>query len=97
MRGAHDTIRCVFSLMTKLVEEPLGSVTFVQDYVQLDFGDARLTAYAWPSVEIGDVTFPFGDRGYTDALCAFIAHEVITAEESPEAGLRIQFALGRSS
>ena len=34
------------SLLTRLVEEPLGSVTFVQDYVRLDSGDARLTAYA---------------------------------------------------
>lgn len=69
--------------MTKLVEEPLGSVTFVQDYIQLDFGDARLTAYAWPSVEIGGVTFRFGDRGYRDALCAFIAHQVTARRSRP--------------
>jgi len=83
--------------MTRLVEEPLSSVTFVQDYVQLDFGAARLTAYAWPSVEIGGVIFRFGDRGYRDALCAFIAHEVTATEESPEAGSESSSPWGRSS
>lgn len=47
LRREHDRTRCVAeSLLTRLVEEPLGSVTFVQDYVRLDSGDARLTAYA---------------------------------------------------
>lgn len=77
-----------------LVEESLASVTFVHDYVQLDFGDARFTAYVWPSITISDVTLRFGDRGYRDALCAFITHEVTTVEESPEVGLSIRFGRG---
>lgn len=77
-----------------LVEEELGSVVFVMDYLQLDFGNARLSAYVWPMVSIGHVIRGFGDAGYRDALCALITHEVIETEESQEAGLVIRFALG---
>jgi hypothetical protein len=62
--------------------------------LQLDFGNARFTAYVWPTVTIGDVTREFGDRGYRDALCALITHEVSSTEESPGAGLVIRFGLG---
>jgi len=82
------------SLLEALVEEQLGSVVFVMDYLQLDFGDARFTAYVWPTVTIGGTTLLFGDPGYRNALCAFITHEVTSAEESPEAGLVIRFGFG---
>ena len=83
------------SLLKALVEEQLGSVVFVMDYLQLDFSAARFTAYVWPTVTIGDVILHFGDPGYRDALCAFIAHEVVAAEESSETGLMIRFGLGQ--
>lgn len=82
------------SLLGELVEEQLGSVVFVMDYLQLDFGDARFTASVWPTVTIGDATLRFGDTGYRDALCAFLTHEVTSTEESAEAGLVIRFGLG---
>lgn len=82
------------SLLEALVEEELGSIVFVMDYLQLDFGNARLSVYVWPTVSIGDVSRGFGDPGYRDALCALIAHEVVETEESPEAGLVIRFGLG---
>ncbi len=82
------------SLLEALVEEELGSVIFVMDYVQLDFGAARFSAYVWPTVTIGDASLHFGDRGYRDALCAFITHEVVSTDESPEVGLVIRFGLG---
>lgn len=82
------------SLLEALVEEELGSVVFVMDYVQLDFSAARFTAYVWPAVTIGDVTLQFGDRGYRDALCSFITHEVLSVDESSELGLVIRFGLG---
>lgn len=81
------------SLLEALVEEELGSVVFVMDYVQLDFSAARFSAYVWPTVTIGDATLHFGDRGYRDALCAFITHEVVSTDESPEVGLVIRFGL----
>lgn len=82
------------SLLEALVEEQLGSVVFLSDYVQLDFSNARLSAYVWPTVTVGEVHREFGDQGYRDALCALITHEVIETEESPETGLVIRFELG---
>lgn len=64
------------------------------DYVQLDFSSARFSAYVWPTVTVGDATLHFGDRDYRAALCAFITHEVLSTEESPEMGLAIRFGLG---
>jgi len=83
------------SVLKALVEKQLGSVVFVMDYLQLDFSSARFTAYVWPTVTIGGAILRFGDPGYRDALCAFIAHQVVAAEESPETGLVIHFGLGQ--
>lgn len=85
------------SPLEALVEEQLGSVVFVMDYLQLDFGDARFTAYIWPVVTIGDAALHFGEPGYRDGLCSLIAHEVTSAEESTEEGLVIRFGLGEIS
>jgi hypothetical protein len=82
------------SLLEALVEEELGSVVFVMDYIQLDFNAARFSAYIWPTVTIGDANLHFGDPGYRDALCSFITHEVLSTDESPEVGLGIRFGLG---
>lgn len=91
----RDTIRDVSdSLLNTLVEEKLESVVFVMDYVQLDFGTARFTAYVWPTVTLGGVTEQFGDPGYRNALCAFITHEVLSVEESYGIGLAIRLGIG---
>ncbi len=82
------------SLLEELVDEELGSGVFVMDYRQLGFMNARFSANVWPTVMIGDVRRQFGDPGYRDALCAFIRHEVIATEESPDVGLVIRFSLG---
>ena len=93
--GCCDKIRDVTdSLLRELVDNELASVVFVMDYLQLDFGEARFTCYVWPTVAIGDVALQYGDPGYRDALCAFIAHKVTSTEESSEAGLAIRFDLG---
>ena len=82
------------SVLHSLVGEELGSVVFVRDYLQLDFENARLSAYVWPTVSFGHVSREFGDLGYRDALCALITSDVIETEESSEAGLVIRFQLG---
>jgi hypothetical protein len=82
------------SLLDALIGEQLGSVIFVMDYLQLDFNAARFTAYVWPTVTRDDATKHVGETGYRDALCAFIAEEVLSVEESYEAGLKIRFKFG---
>lgn len=88
IRGVSD------SPLEALIQEQLASVVFVMDYLQLDSGDARFTAYVWPAVTIGGATLGIGDPGYRDALCAFITQEVMSTEESAEAGLVVRFGLG---
>lgn len=81
-------------MLDALVKQRLGSVIFVRHYLQLDFDDARFTAYVWPTVTVGNAVLEFDESGYRDALCAFIEQHVTAAEESPERGLAIRFASG---
>ena len=91
----RDTIPGVRdSLLTALVGEQLESVVFVMDYLQLDFGSARFSSYVWPTVAVGSVRTTFRDPCYRDALCAFIANDVVSVEESHEAGLEIRLEHG---
>lgn len=81
-------------LLRELVHDTLHAVTFNQFGVVLDFGDAWFTAHVWPTVRIGGSTYGLGDRGYRDALCALITHEVTGVDESPGEGLTLTFGLG---
>ena len=81
-------------IMGQLVESTLESVLFVADYLQLNFDDARLTTYAWPTVAIDRRVLGLGDAGYRDALCAFISHDVAAARESATDGLVVEFSFG---
>jgi hypothetical protein len=52
------------SQMEKLVEEELGSVAFVMDYVELDFGNARFSSSvhsAWPDGRLSALAQQFVD------------------------------------
>lgn len=85
------------SLLAELAGETLSSVVFVMDYVQLDFDGSRFTCYVWPTISNGAGALAFGDDGYRDALCAFITHRVVSADETEAAGLVIRFDLGSIS
>src|ERR1700686_1222650 len=58
--------------LEKIVGEQLSSVEFVQDYVQLHFDGPTITAFVWPTLNLGGNIMCFGDAGYRDALCARI-------------------------
>jgi hypothetical protein len=81
-------------IMGHLVESTLDAVVFVADYLQLNFDDARLTTFAWPTVAIDRRVLGFGEVGYRDALCTFISHDVVAAHESAAEGLVVDFLLG---
>ena len=59
--------------------EELHSVAFVEDYLELRFGPAILTLYAWPYVMLPDFSVAFGEPEYRNALCAQIGETVKTA------------------
>jgi len=71
-----------------IVGARLEAVTFVMDYVQLQFDSAQLTAYTLPQVELGDHRWTSEDGGWRDSLCARIGIAVRNASCSDQ---RLQF------
>jgi hypothetical protein len=59
-----------------LIGEQLSSVTFVQDYLQLDFDGKKLTCYEWPIVVLSGQRFDINVMQYRNALCSLIAKEI---------------------
>uniref|UniRef100_UPI000EAE4654 hypothetical protein n=1 Tax=Flavisolibacter nicotianae TaxID=2364882 RepID=UPI000EAE4654 len=59
-----------------LVGEKLSSVTFVMDYLQLDFDGNQFTLYVWPLVSVDGKEYRFGEPSYRDYLCSLIARVV---------------------
>jgi hypothetical protein len=59
-----------------LVGEKLSSVTFVMDYLQLDFDGNQFTFYVWPVISIGGKEYLFGEPSYRDNLCSLISQVV---------------------
>ena len=84
-------------LQSKLLEplkvlegRQMGSVEFVQDYVQLRFDGPTITAFTWPRVQVSNKWFAWTEPGYRDELCNRIARLVARAF-STEQEIRIEF------
>jgi hypothetical protein len=60
-----------------LIGEQLSAVTFVQDYLQLQFDGPRLTVFSHPVVMLGDKTFHWGKPGFRDALCTISPRKLL--------------------
>jgi len=78
-------------ILTAIIGEYLSSVTFVMDYVQLDFNGHGLNLYVWPVVVIGDRASRQQEIGYRDALCALIGKNVERVDEYFDVGLVVGF------
>lgn len=72
----------------------LSSVTFVMDYIQLEFGGPVLTAWTHPRVEQDAAIKTWGDPGYCDALRRLIGTKVVDTSVQEEVEIRIQFSDG---
>lgn len=75
----------------KIIGQPLGSVEFVQDYVQLRFDGPALTAFTWPMLHVAGMTFRFDEPGYRDRLCGWIGHRVLATAFREAEVLSIRF------
>ena len=64
------------SVLKRLVGEQLSAVTFVMDYLHLDFDGQNINLYVWPTIEIeGEARRSAGASGYRDAaLCLHWSH-----------------------
>lgn len=74
--------------------EELSSVTFVQDYVVLEFNGRSLTLFIWPEVFREEGSYAFGEPGYRDMLCAQIGEPVGTTSIEHGVALEVAFEDG---
>jgi hypothetical protein len=74
--------------------EELKAVEFVEDFLQLRFGEPLLTLYAWPHVLLPDFSVAFGEPEYRNALCSLIGEQVATAVLEQDDALTIEFGNG---
>lgn len=79
-----------------LVGEKLSSVTFVMDYLQLDFDGNSFNLHVWPSVTVGNMVYKFGEPSYRDQLCSLITQVVKEARGQESQNLTIMFNTGDS-
>jgi len=74
--------------------EELKAVEFVEDFLQLRFGEPLLRLYDWPHVLLPDFSVAFGEPEYRNALCAQIGETVEKAILEEGDALTIEFANG---
>lgn len=80
--------------------EELNSVTFLQEFVQFDFGGPQLTLFSLPVVFVAeglpmaDGSYAFGEPGYRDALCLPIGDSVDEVSYEEGNALEIKFENG---
>ncbi len=79
------------SLLSLLVGLELSAITFVRDYLQLQFDGPFINAYVWPLVRTPENKSEFGAPGYRDALCGQIGKTVVAPVEESETKLAICF------
>jgi hypothetical protein len=80
--------------ITAIQGEELKSVEFVEDYLQLRFGEPLLRLYDWPHILLADFSVAFGEPEYRNALCAQIGETVEKAMLEEGDALTIEFANG---
>jgi hypothetical protein len=84
-----------FNLEAILGQE-LGSVEFVQDYVQLRFDGPLVIFHEWPEVFREEGSYAFGEPEYRDVLCSLIGESVSAATVEEGEAMEIAFEGGGS-
>lgn len=79
-----------------VIGEKLSSVTFVMDYLQLDFDGNRFTLNLWPTLNVANSNYEFNDAGYRDKLCQLITEIVKKIVLVEDDSLLIEFETGNS-
>ena len=87
-------LRRIVSPLQAIIGEYLSSVTFVTDYLQLDFSGYGFTMNSWPAITADNRKLDHTDRDYKDALCSLIGQNVVEVDEYWDTGLRLGFGNG---
>ena len=81
--------------ISSLSGERLSAVEFVEEFLQLRFGEALLALYVWPDAADADgISVGYGQPNYRDALCSAIGENVADAEWNEGRSLTIEFENG---
>jgi hypothetical protein len=80
------------SVLDELISEQLAAVTFIHDYIQLQFGSPpTLNAYTVISVHSQGATLRSGNPGFAQALVDQINKRVCEVSREPSQRLEIKF------
>lgn len=74
-----------------IVGEYLSDVTFVMDYLQMNFGGPSFNFYTWPVVLLAEGSFEITRPGYRDAICGLIGNTVQHVDVYLDTGLTLKF------
>ena len=80
--------------VSALIGEELKSICFVEDFLELRFGDSLISLFAWPYVLLTDFSVAYGEPEYRNALCAQIGEEVVDASLEEGAALTVELQNG---
>jgi len=76
------------------IKEPLSSVIFIHNYIQLDFHEEQLTLNNDVQYSFGAVEKVKTDAGFCDALVALIGHVVVNVSFGPGELIKLTFHSG---
>ncbi|WP_158752832.1 hypothetical protein [Dyella sp. S184] len=78
-------------LKFKLLQKKLVSVTFIKDYLQLNFDGPYFNFYDYPSINVGGEIFDSKKFGYREHICNLIGSKVVLIKEDIDSNISINF------
>lgn len=93
-RQWNRTISPLERVCQALVGRRLSAVSFVMDYLQLDFPPYGFYVYNWPRLLLERRILGVEDHGYRDVLQELIGKKVSSVDDYLDTGLTIDFADG---
>jgi hypothetical protein len=78
--------------ISTIIGTELKSVCFIEDYLEVCFGDSTVTYFAWPYVLLTEFSVAYGEPEYRNALCAQIGEEVVEASLEEGSSFTIELA-----
>jgi len=72
-------------LLDQLLTEDLSGITFVRDYLQLEFNPPpRINVYSTCRVVVGAASAEFGDDAFANLIISQIGQSVVAVDEAPD-------------
>ena len=75
-----------------LIGTELKSVCFIEDHLEICFGEAKVTYFVWPYILLTDFSVAYGEPEYRNALCAQIGEEIVEASLEEDSSFTVELA-----